>query len=106
MGESEQANDETSDIEQMAADAVEPIGEELRRRLALELDDRGVLAIESALLKSFLNGMRAGASETTDRAMDQTGMMTGLGGLRRLGPAELDPELPWLDPFAERYGDG
>jgi hypothetical protein len=102
MDESEQTNE----IAEMAANTVAPIGQELRQRLAIELDDRAVLAIESALLKSFRNGMRAGAMETAERAMDQTSMNTGLGGRRDLSPVELDPELPWIDPFAERYGEG
>jgi hypothetical protein len=99
-------NDETDEIAEMAAEAVAPIGQELRQRLAIELDDRGVLAIESALLKSFRNGMRAGATETAERASEQVGRPVGLGGVQGISPAELDPELPWIDPFADRYGDG
>lgn len=97
---------QTDEIAEMAADAVAPIGQELRQRLAIELDDRAVLAIESALLKSFRNGMRAGATETAERAIDQTSMSAGLGAGASLSPVELDPELPWVDPFAERYGAG
>lgn len=99
-------NDETDEIAEMAAEAVAPIGQELRQRLAIELDDRSVLAIESALLKSFRNGMRAGATETAERASEQAGRPVGLGGVQGLSPAALDPELPWIDPFADRYGDG
>jgi hypothetical protein len=99
-------NDETDEIEELAAQSVGPIGDELRQRLAIELDDRAVLAIESALLKSFCNGMRAGAAETAERAIDQSGIPAGLGGGRALSLAQLDPELPWIDPFADRYGDG
>jgi hypothetical protein len=99
-------NDQTNEIEQLAAEAVAPIGQELRQRLAMELDDRAVLAIESALLKSFHNGMLAGASETAEQAVDQTSISTALAGLRALNPAELALEVPWIDPFAERYRDG
>jgi hypothetical protein len=99
-------NDQTNEIEELAAEAVAPIGQELRQRLAMELDDRAVLAIESALLKSFRNGMRAGATETAERAIDRTSMSTGLGAGQGLSSVELDPELPWIDPFAERYGEG
>ncbi len=94
-------------IAELAGEAVAPIEQELRARLALELSDSGVLAIETALLKAFLNGMRTGAGEATELAvdLDQTGFAATFGGLRTTSAAQLDPELPWLDPWADKYGE-
>jgi hypothetical protein len=99
--------DETEGIEELAAQAVAPIEQELRKRLALELDDRAVLAIESALLKSFVNGMRAGATTTETAETADQGIVT-VGFINPVLPnlPPVDPELPWMDPWAERYGDG
>jgi hypothetical protein len=100
-------HDQDSDkIAELAAEAVAPIEQELRARLALELSDSGLLAIETALLKAFINGMRTAAGEATELAvdLDQTGFSATFGGLRTRSAAQLDPELPWLDPWADKYG--
>ncbi|HUB72447.1 MAG TPA: hypothetical protein VL979_00245 [Solirubrobacteraceae bacterium] len=100
------ADERTSDVADLAAEAVAPIGEELRERLAAELDERDRLAVESALLKAFLNGMGAALAETPEPVIDE-----GVG-FRQLGPARVEPalggpalELPQLDPWAQRYGE-
>ncbi|HEY2217635.1 MAG TPA: hypothetical protein VGH21_09060 [Solirubrobacteraceae bacterium] len=101
---------EQEEIEQLATEAVAPIDEELRQRLDSELADRDSLALESALLKAFVNGMRAGAGEVAERVIDSSAASTtfGVGGFGVGGPqptvGELNPELPWLDPWADRYG--
>ncbi len=90
----------------LASEAVAPIEEELRQRLLVEVSDRDALAIETALLKAFINGMRAGAAGTSESMTEQ--ILTG--GTMASNPiplvAEIDPQLPWLDPWADRYGAG
>jgi len=101
------ADERSSEVADLAAEAVAPVGEELRGRLAVELDERDRLAVQSALLKAFLNGMGAALAETPEPVIDE-----GVG-FRQLAPARVQPalggpalELPQLDPWAERYGDG
>jgi hypothetical protein len=101
--------EEIDEIEQLATEAVAPIDEELRQRLGSELTDKDSLALESALLKAFVNGMRAGAGEITERVIDNAAASTGFGAAGfgagpRTTANELDRELPRLDPWAERYG--
>jgi hypothetical protein len=101
--------EELDEIEQLATEAVAPIDEELRQRLGSELTDRDSLALESALLKAFVNGMRAGAGEVAERVIDRSAASAGFGAAGfGAGPqptaGDLDPQLPRLDPWAERYG--
>jgi hypothetical protein len=100
MAESE----DPTGIAELATEAVAPIEEELRQRLVVAVDEQDQLAIETALLKAFINGMRAGAGEATERAMNQTGPPNSLGGRPPISAAQLDPPLPWMDPWAEKYG--
>jgi hypothetical protein len=100
-------NEDPSGITELATEAVAPIEQELRQRLVFEVGEQDALAIETALLKAFINGMRAGAAaaaETAEPLLDPPGGLTGFGA----GPAPpvqpLDPPLPWLDPWAARYG--
>jgi hypothetical protein len=92
----------------LASEAVAPIEEELRRRLVAEVGERDALAIETALMKAYINGMRtgsAGASESVLERVDADAGPTLASNPIELA-AELDPQLPWLDPWADRYGDG
>lgn len=100
MAESE----EIDEIEQLATEAVAPIDEELRQRLGGELTDKDSLALESALLKAFVNGMRVGAGEVAERVIDRSAASAGFGARQQPTAKELEPELPRLDPWAERYG--
>jgi hypothetical protein len=96
-------------ITDLAGEEVAPIEQELRRRLVFEVGEKDALAIETALLKAFINGMRAAAAaaaETAEPLIEQGGGLTGFGGprLRNMQPRDL--QLPWVDPWAARYGDG
>jgi hypothetical protein len=97
-------------IAQLASGTIAPIQEETRQRLRGELDDSDLLALETGLLKAFIEGMRAGAGETAELVIEQSsprgGLMSGeaLAAGDLMGPAQLDPSLPSLDPWAERYG--
>lgn len=98
---------EAERIAELAGESVAPIEQELRQRLAMELTDRESLAIDTALLKAFINGMRTGSAETTERVLDAPGAPIGLSGGRQWPTVEqLDPQLPWLDPWADSYGGG
>ena len=92
---------EAERIVELAGESVAPIGQELRQRLAMELTDRESLAIDTALLKAFINGMRTGSAETAERIVDAPGAPIGFGGLE-----QLDPQLPWLDAWDDKYGGG
>jgi hypothetical protein len=70
-------------IVELASESVAPIEQELRQRLALALTDKESLAIETALLKAFINGMRTGSAETAERVVDGVVQPTGLGGRHR-----------------------
>ncbi len=98
-----EAEDPTG-VASLASEAVAPIEEELRQRLLVEVGDRDALAIETALLKAFINGMRAGASEASELVMEQTVTGDTMASNPIALAAELDPPLPWLDPWADRYG--
>jgi hypothetical protein len=90
----------------LASEAVAPIGEELRQRLAIELTDKQAVAIQTALLKAFINGMRTGSAETAQRIVDASGTPIGLSGRQLPTLEQLDPQMPWLDPWADSYGAG
>jgi hypothetical protein len=90
----------------LATESVAPIEDELRQRLAMELTDKDLLAIETALLKAFMNGMRTGSAETAERVRDAPAQPGGLSGSPPPIVEQLDPQLPWLDPWADAYGDG
>jgi hypothetical protein len=102
------ADDEDPDgITNLASEEVAPIEQELRQRLVLEVGEQDALAIETALLKAFINGMRAAAAaaaETAELQIEQAGGLTGFGGSRiqHVQPREL--RLPWVDPWAAKYG--
>lgn len=101
------AEDEDSErVVELASESVAPIEQELRQRLALALTDKESLAIETALLKAFINGMRTGSAETAERVVDGVVPPTGLGGRQEPTIEQLDPQLPWLDPWADSYGAG
>jgi hypothetical protein len=93
-------------IVELASESVAPIEQELRQRLALELTDKDSLAIETALLKAFINGMRTGSAETAERVLDGAGPPSDLSGRQPPTIEQLDPQLPWLDPWADSYGGG
>jgi hypothetical protein len=100
-------NEDPDGITDLAGEEVAPIEQELRQRLVFEVGEKDALAIETALLKAFINGMRAAAAaaaETADPLVEQGGGLTGFGGplLRNPQPREL--RLPWVDPWAARYG--
>jgi hypothetical protein len=88
----------------LAGEAVAPLGEELRHRLTVEVGERDSLALETALLKAFINGMRTGSSQAAEVEMEQPGI--GAGGWRTQIGGVLQPplELPQIDPWAEKYG--
>ncbi|MGA2454749.1 MAG: hypothetical protein ABSG93_14625 [Solirubrobacteraceae bacterium] len=89
----------------LAGEAVAPIQEELRQRLVVEVGDRDALAIETALLKAFINGMRAGGAEAAETMIEQTVARTALASAGQIPtPAQLDQPLPSLDPWAAKYG--
>jgi hypothetical protein len=99
-------NDEPSQIAELATEAVAPIEQELRRRLDVELGERDVLAVETALLKAFLGGMGAGLAEAAETALERGPMAGRLGGERLPANVALEqPQLPHLDPWAQRYGE-
>jgi len=91
---------------QLATDSVAPIGEELRHRLLADLDERDSLAIETALLKAFIGGMRMGNLATVEQVVDESTGETTMSrfGVRQAGPSELEEHFPDLDPWAARYG--
>ncbi len=95
--------DDPNGLVEVAAEAVAPIEQELRERLVAEIDERDSLALETALLKAFINGMRAGRSEAAEPLLEQAG---GISGFALPSPgAPLLPEspLPWVDPWAAKY---
>jgi hypothetical protein len=99
------ASEDANTVAELASEAVAPIEQELRHRLQAEVGEQDLLAIESALLKAFLNGMGTGAAEQAEAAIDQVVPREGFAG-QGLAPA-VPPDqaqLPQLDPWAERYG--
>ncbi len=104
-GDSEDPNG----VAELATEAVAPIAQELRQRLVVEIDGQDTLALETALLKAFINGMRAASADTTETSEASSEQGVGLVGLG-VPPIpisqSLDESLPWLDPWAARYGDG
>ncbi|MGO9321443.1 MAG: hypothetical protein ACLQBY_11670 [Solirubrobacteraceae bacterium] len=102
MAESERP----SGIVELATEAVAPIEEELRQRLLAEVGDQDSLAIESALLKAFIDGMRARTAETAESVVERTNAFTALGSGQIPPTTELEPALPRIDPWADRYGGG
>jgi hypothetical protein len=89
----------------LASEAVAPIEEELRRRLLAEVGEQDALAIETALLKAFINGMRAGGAEVAEASVETSGMFAPDPG-QLTGGTGLGEPLPWLDPWADRYAGG
>ncbi len=87
----------------LAMGSVAPIEQELRHRLLADLDERDSLAVESALIKAFIGGMRMGNSVISERVVDETGV-PGRFGVTQFGPSQLEEKLPELDPWADRYG--
>ena len=72
-----------------------------------ELSERESLAIDTALVKAFINGMRTGSAEAAERVLDSPPAQSGLSGQHDWPTvAQLDPQLPWLDSWADRYGGG
>jgi hypothetical protein len=96
-------SEEPTGIAELATESVAPVGEELRQRLAIQLDDRDGTAIDTALLKAFLMGMREGNSDAVEKLIERGAWGTRFGG-PTAPPAELEEQLPELDPWAERYG--
>jgi len=99
-------SEDPSGIAELATEAVAPIEEELRQRLVAEVGDRDSLAIESALLKAFIDGMRARMAETAESVVERTSAFPTLGSGQLPAATELDPPLPRIDPWADRYGAG
>jgi hypothetical protein len=100
-------SEDSSGILELATEAVAPIEEELRRRLDVEVGERDSLAIETALLKAFFNGMRtaiADAAETAEPFIEEAAGL-GFGADPILLKPLPDRSLPWVDPWAARYGD-
>jgi hypothetical protein len=97
----------TNNIVELVMEAVGPIEQELRGRLDAELDERDVLAIESALLKAFIGGMRTILAEQAELAVDQGPTVFGFRRRPFDASAVLDEErLPTLDPWAQRHEQG
>jgi hypothetical protein len=100
-------DEDPSGITELASEEVAPIEQELRQRLVLEVGEQDALAIESALLKAFINGMRAAAAATAASAeplIEQAGGWTGFGAPPVQSAKALESSLPWVDPWAARYG--
>jgi hypothetical protein len=97
------SGDDVSDVIELATGAVAPIEHELRRRLTVAIDERDALAIESALLKAFVNGFSAGSTEATETQIEQTGAVTADWGEQGAIPLQSPLDPPRIDPWAERY---
>jgi hypothetical protein len=95
----------SSGVVELATQAVAPIEEELRRRLTTDVGERDALAIETALLKAFMNGVSTGSTEAADLLIESAGAF-GTHGSEQLTAAQLDQPQPRIDPWAERYGPG
>jgi hypothetical protein len=114
MQEEEEAQDMLVDPEPVASFAsasIAPIEQELHRRLLAELAEQDVVAIETALLKAFLNGTRAGAFEAVEPIIDRdagdNGGLFGLpSGMPRHPELAPQPPAPDVDIWARRYGRG
>jgi hypothetical protein len=101
------AREDANELIELAGQAVAPIEEELRGRLTIAVAEKDALAIESALLKAFLNGVGTGSSEAAEMLIDQAGTLEGRRGSAFTAAAALDQPLPRIDPWAEKYaGDG
>jgi hypothetical protein len=101
------ADQDPSGITELASEEVAPIEQELRQRLVCEVGEQDAVAIETALLKAFINGMRAAAAATAASAeplIEQAGGWTGFGAQPVQSVKPLEASLPWLDPWAARYG--
>jgi len=100
-------SEDSSGILELATEAVAPIEEELRQRLDVQVGEQDSLAIETALLKAFINGMRAAtadAAETAEPLIEEAAGLTGFGAAPISISPLPDPSLPWVDPWAARYG--
>jgi len=101
-------SEDSSGILELATEAVAPIEEELRQRLDVQVGEQDLLAIETALLKAFINGMRAATADTVENAeplIEEAAGLTGFGAAPIPISPLPDPSLPWVDPWAARYGD-
>ncbi len=98
-------DEDPTGVAELATEAVAPIEGELRERLLVDVGEQDSVAIEAALLKAFINGMQTGASRAAASVIEQSSAVATLGGTQ-VQAAELDPPLPRLDPWAERYGGG
>jgi hypothetical protein len=99
-------SEDPSGITELATEAVAPIEQELRQRLVFEVGEQDALAIETALLKAFINGMRAAAAAAAEPLIEQPGGPAGFGAGPFQAVPPLESALPWVDPWAARYGDG
>jgi len=99
------SSENSDSLAELASGAVAPIEQELRGRLDVEIGDRDLLAIESALLKAFVGGMRASLFEAAEAVVDRTGSRDSRGE-PYAAAVQLDRPLPWLDPWADRYAEG
>lgn len=104
-GENEVSSETSRAVADLASEAIGPLEQELRERVSLDLGDRDLLAIESALLKAFLSGMQAGIGEISESLIDQ-GTPGRLGAEVSGGLVAPTLPLPHLDPWASRYRDG
>jgi hypothetical protein len=101
--------EDPSGITELASEEVAPIEQELRQRLVVEVGEQDALAIETALLKAFINGMRAAAAAAVASAeplIEQAGGLTGFGVPPVQSATAFESTLPWVDPWAARYGGG
>jgi len=103
MDDSEDANG----VLDLATAAVAPIEQELKHRLAVDVDERDALAIETALLKAFLNGLSTGSADAAEMLSERADTVSALRGAQLTPTAQFDQPLPRIDPWAERYaGNG
>jgi hypothetical protein len=99
------ASEESEALAELASETVAPIKQELLGRLDVQLGDRDALAVESALLKAFLGGMRAGSAEMAESVAEQIPVSEVFRGQPTISPAQPELPLPELDPWAARYGE-
>ncbi len=76
-------DEDPSGITELASEEVAPIEQELRQRLVFEVGEQDALAIETALLKAFINGMRAAAAAAAASAEPLIEQAGGSDRLRR-----------------------
>ena len=64
-------SEDPTGIIELATETIAPVREELRQRLGGEFDERDSLAIETALLKAFISGVREGNTDTAEKVVEQ-----------------------------------